>query len=46
MISVTSAFENKQTAAVREVECKVEVYSGSTLQATYTKNDSIISVEI
>lgn len=46
MISLTQTFIDNQKAAVRKVNCKVELYSNSTLLGTYTKDDAIISVEI
>lgn len=46
MISVSNNFKNKQKAAVRSVNTKVELYSGSTLVETYKADDEIQEYEI
>ncbi|MBQ0088124.1 MAG: hypothetical protein KBT27_02190 [Prevotellaceae bacterium] len=46
MITVSTAFNNGVAAPVRTINAKVEVYQGSTLVSTYTKNNSLIKFDI
>lgn len=46
MLTTTSAYNSAISASVRKIKAKVELYNGSTLVATYTQADKIISFDI
>lgn len=46
MLATTSAYNSAISASVRRIKAKVELYNGSTLVATYTQADKIISFDI
>lgn len=46
MLATTSAYNSAISASVRRIKAKVELYNGSTLVATYTQADKVISFDI
>ena len=46
MLATTSAYNSAISASVRKIKAKVELYNGSTLVATYTQADKVISFDI
>ena len=46
MLATTSAYNSAISAYVRKIKTKVELYNGSTLVATYTQADKVISFDI
>lgn len=46
MLATTSAYNSAISASVRRIKSKVELYNGSTLVATYTQADKVISFDI
>lgn len=46
MLATTSAYNSAISASVRTIKAKVELYNGSTLVATYTQADKVISFDI
>ena len=46
MISVSSNFKTAINASTRRLAAKVELYTGSTLNAAYTQNDALKSITI
>ena len=46
MQTTTTAYNSAISASVRKIKAKVELYSDSTLAATYTEADKIISFDI
>lgn len=46
MLATTGAYNSAISASVRKIKAKVELYNGSTLVATYTQADKVISFDI
>lgn len=46
MLATTGAYNSAISASVRRIKAKVELYNGSTLVATYTQADKVISFDI
>lgn len=46
MLATTSTYNSAISASVRRIKAKVELYNGSTLVATYTQADKVISFDI
>ena len=46
MQNTTTAYDSAISASVRKMKAKVELYTGSTLVATYTEADKIINFDI
>lgn len=46
MISVSTSYNNRMVAPVREVKGKVELFSGSTLLHTFTQDDDLEKFEL
>lgn len=46
MLATTSAYNSAISASVRRIKAKAELYNGSTLVATYTQADKVISFDI
>lgn len=46
MLTTSDSFKTAIAASKRSIKAKVELYSGSSLAATYTQNDAIKSIDI